>query len=53
MTGWILAPDPLVEAERGLAGPVPLWWLWLLVAIGFIALIIWLIRRINPGGPWF
>lgn len=29
-----------------------LWWFWLLLAIAFIAVIIWILRRISIGGPW-
>ena len=34
------------------SGPDPLWWLWLLIAGGFIAVIVYLVGRIKPGGPW-
>lgn len=34
------------------SGPVPLWWLWLLIAGGFIAVIVYLVSRIGPSGPW-
>jgi hypothetical protein len=33
-------------------GPVPLWWLWLLIAAGFLGIIVYLVGRIGPGGPW-
>jgi hypothetical protein len=32
--------------------PVDLWWLWLLVAGLFIGVIVYLVGRIGPGGPW-
>ena len=34
------------------SSPDTLWWLWLLVAGGFIVAIIYLVGRITPGGPW-
>ncbi len=34
------------------AGPVPLWWLWLLIAALFLVIIAYLVGRIGPGGPW-
>lgn len=37
------------EAE---SGADPLWWLWLLVAIGFLFVIAYIVGRIKPGGPW-
>jgi hypothetical protein len=33
-------------------GPVPLWWLWMLIAAGFLGIIVYLVSRIGPGGPW-
>jgi hypothetical protein len=47
---WLLQDE--LAAERG-QGPMPLWWFWLLVTVAFIAVIIWLLRRMGPGGPWF
>ena len=35
-----------------LGAPDPLWWFWLLVAGAFIAVIVYLVGRIGPRGPW-
>ena len=35
------------------SGPVALPWLWILIAAGFIVAIIYLAKRIGPGGPTF
>ncbi|MFT3768845.1 MAG: hypothetical protein QM820_25655 [Minicystis sp.] len=32
-------------------GPVPLWWLWVVIAAAFILTIVYLLKRIGPGGP--
>ena len=29
-----------------------LWWLWLLIAAGLLGIIVYLVGRIGPGGPW-
>jgi hypothetical protein len=34
------------------AAPDPLWWFWLLVAGAFIGIIVYLVGRIGPRGPW-
>ncbi|APR80324.1 Hypothetical protein A7982_05671 [Minicystis rosea] len=31
--------------------PMGLVWLWVLIALGFIGTIIYLLKRIGPGGP--
>jgi hypothetical protein len=33
-------------------GPFPYWWLLLVVSIGFLVAIVYLVKRIGPGGPW-
>ena len=33
-------------------GPIPFWWLWLLIAVMFLGIIIYLVSHIGPGGPW-
>ena len=38
--------------QEPFAGPDPLWWLWLLIAAGFLGIIVYLVGRIGPGGPW-
>jgi hypothetical protein len=42
----------LVLQESPIAEPVPLWWLWLLIAALFLGIIVYLVGRIGPGGPW-
>ena len=42
---------PLVlQASFGTADT--LWWLWLLIAASFLGIIVYLVGRIGPGGPW-
>lgn len=41
--------DGEAAAERGI-GPVPLWWLWLLVALVAVAGIAWILSHLGPGG---
>lgn len=36
-------------AEREI-GPVPLWWLWLLIAFIAIVAIAWILAHLGPGG---
>lgn len=33
-------------------GPDPLWWLWILIAVLFILVIVYVVRNIHIGGPW-
>jgi hypothetical protein len=41
----LVAQVPFVTSD-------PIWWLWLLVALGFLGAIVYLVSRIGPGGPW-
>ena len=43
-----LLQDSMVEGE-----PIQLWWVWILIAALFLGLIVYLLGRIKPGGPWF
>ncbi len=45
--------DPLLLLQDvQIEGPVPFWWLWLLIAAAFLGIIVYLVGRISPGGPW-
>jgi hypothetical protein len=41
-----------LQVDDPLSGPVPMWWVWLLVAAAMIVIIAYLVGRIGPGGPW-
>jgi hypothetical protein len=43
---------PLLLQVEPVEGPVPLWWLWILIAGAFLGVIVYLVSRIGPGGPW-
>jgi hypothetical protein len=36
-------------AEREI-GPVPLWWLWLLIAFIAVVSVAWILKNLGPGG---
>lgn len=43
---------PLFLQDTTEVGPVALPWLWILIAVLFTGAIIYLVKRIGPGGPW-
>lgn len=43
---------PVLSQDTLDLGPVGLPWLWLLIAAAFLGVIIYLVKRIGPGGPW-
>jgi hypothetical protein len=43
---------PLLLQVLPSEGPPPFWWFWLLVAAAFLGIIVYLVGRIGPGGPW-
>src|SRR4029078_9241096 len=40
--------DAFRAAEQGPSAD-PIWWLWLLVAVFFIAVVVWLLEGLEPG----
>jgi len=46
-----MAP-PLYLQQTTETGQFTLWWFLLLVAVGFLWIIVYLVSRIGPGGPW-
>jgi hypothetical protein len=41
-----------LDVDNPVSGPVPMWWVWLLAAIAMLVIIVYLVGRIGPGGPW-
>ncbi len=49
MLALIQAQDAF--ATDRLPGPVSFWFLCMLIAVGFVATIVWLVNHLRPKGP--